>query len=714
MSGKKDVVYIVFDDVGFSDFGCYGSEIRTPNIDRLAAGGLRYNNFTVTPLCSPTRACLLTGRNHHTVGMGALANVDLGPEAPSYRGRIEPSAATVAEVLRDEGYGTYAVGKWHLTPAYEISPAGPYDNWPIGKGFSRYYGFLRGQTSQYFPQLTYDNHMIDPPQKPRYHLSEDLVDRAIGFVSDHVSVRPDNPFFLYLAFGAQHRPHHVHQEYIDAYKGIYEKGWDAIRAERFQRQKQLGIIPADAELGTPNPDVRQWNELSDDEKKVFVRFQEAYSGFLTHTDEQIGRLLAFLQETGRLDNTLIVLLADNGASQEGGDNGSFNNSAYFNGIPERLEDHLRHIDEIGGPYSSNNYPKGWAQAGNTPFRFYKQNSHFGGTRVPFIVYDEHGIADKGGVREQFHHAIDVTPTVYDLLGIRPPDVHKGTAQLPLHGVSMAYSFVESGRLSPSTRTTQYFHMKGHRAIVHEGWKAVTRHTEGEPFEDDRWELYHVAEDIAENCDLAEEQPEKLQELREIWWREAGAYKVTPLLDKGVSLFGAVSANSPANRRRMTYYPGLTRLESFAAPSLIDRSYTIDIPIERQSAAEEGVLVAYGDHSSGLTIYVLSNRLHYEYNYLGTIYPIVSERELPVGKLAVRFAFEKSGRLQGNGTLYADGVAVGSVFHPATMPVILSMEGLDVGVDKLSPVSAAYRDRNGFPFTGSIEKVVFELADDQNR
>lgn len=704
---KPNIVYIVLDDVGFSDLGCYGSEIKTPNLDRLAGNGLRYNNFNVTPLCSPTRASLLTGRNCHSVGMGSVADFDLGPDHPSIRGRISPSAATVAEVLKENGYSTMASGKWHLAPIHQLTPAGPFENWPLAKGFERYYGFLGPETNQFYPELTYDNHMIDQPEKENYHLSEDLVDMAAQFVTDQVSVTPDKPFFLYLAFGAQHAPHQAPQEYIDMYKGVFDSGWDTIREQRLQRQKDLGIIPETTPLTPRNNGVKAWNELSEEEKTVFTKFQEVYSGFLTHTDAQIGRFIDFLEKIGKLDDTVIVFLSDNGASQEGGFNGSVNQSMFFNGMEEEVEELLRRVDEMGGPRAGTNYPKGWAQVGNTPFRQYKQTTHFGGTRVPFIMHWPNGIKEKGAIRTQFHHAIDVTPTVLDILQLDVPNVFNGVPQMSMHGTSMRYSFEEANR--PSQRSTQYFEMFGHRAIVHEGWKAVTHHKKGVPFEEDVWELYDLTEDFAEANDLAGTHLEKLQELQELWLVEAGKYNVLPLNDKTVELSSFVPPDSVTARDRFTYYPGMAHLGTFAAPQITNKSYTITIPIERADVTSEGALVAHGDHDSGYIIYIKDNRLVFEYNYVGTVYKVESNCSVPVGKTTVMFEFKHMGNGVGTGILSIDGNKVGEAPIDQTLPYRLAHGGLDVGRDGMSQVNDLYCDQ-GFPFTGKVMKVVYELYD----
>ncbi len=707
-SKPANIVYIVLDDMGYSDLGCYGSEIHTPHIDRLAAGGLRYTNFNVTPLCSPTRACLLTGRNNNAVGMGSIASHDLGSDSHIHA-RITPAAATLAEILRDSGYSTYAAGKWHLAPTHHITPIGPYDYWPLGKGFERYYGFLEGFTDQYTPDLVCDNHMIETPVRPRYHLSEDLVDQSIQFLTDKKSVVPEKPFFLYLAFGAQHAPHQVHPEYIDRYEHVYDQGWDHIREQRFIRQKQLGIVPADAELAPRNPGVKPWDSLTEEEKRIFARFMETYAGFLTHTDEQIGRLIKHLEACGLFENTMIVLISDNGACV-GGAQGTTNYVKYYNDIVETAEEQSARIAEFGGPNSLLSYPAGWAQASNTPFKYYKRNVHFGGVRVPLIVHWPSGVRDTGAVRRQFHHAIDVTPTVLDILGIRPPDMYRGVAQMPMHGTSMRYSFDRAE--APTTRTTQYFSMYGHRAIWHRGWKAAIYHHKGKPFDQDKWELYHVDEDMAEVHDLAERYPEKLRELQDLWWAEAGKYHALPLLDKDSDMVAYKSPESVSARNHFTYLPGMTKLGSSASPPIVNRSYAIAIPVERQHASDDGVLVAFGNSHSGYTLYISGNRLVYEYNHVGAVYRLVSNREVPLGPSTLGYVFRKSGHLSGIGTLFIDSVHVGELDIPVTLSKWLAGFYLTVGRDGNSQVSAHYPVKGSFPFAGVIRKVMFDVEEVQ--
>ena len=509
--GTPNVVYCVFDDVGFSDFGCYGSEIDTPNIDRLAAGGLRYTNFHTTALCSPTRAALLTGRNHHAVGMGSLANYDLGFDG--YRGSIARSAALLPEILREAGWNSFAVGKWHLTPMHHTGPSGPFYQWPTQRGFDRFYGFMDGAMNHWEPFVTEDNHHVEAPDTPDYHLTTDIMDRAIRMVSDQQSVAPEKPFFLYLAFGAGHSPHHVPKDMIDDYVPVFEKGWDATRTERLERQKAMGLVPESTELPPRNPGVPIWDELSEGEQRLFVRFQAAFAAMVTHTDREIGRLVDTLEQIGALTNTIFVVMSDNGASQEGSQAGTLHQGRYFERAPMTLEQSIDLIDEIGETQWFNNYPLGWAMAGNTPCKFYKQNTHGGGVRDPLIIHWPDGLPDDaaGTIRHQFHHVSDLTPTVLDVVGTPLPATVNGVEQMPLHGTPMTYTFTEPN--APTRKPVQYFEMLGHRGIVANGWKAVTVHDPRTLLDDDTWELYHLDEDFAELHDLAESEPAILARAR---------------------------------------------------------------------------------------------------------------------------------------------------------------------------------------------------------
>jgi arylsulfatase A-like enzyme len=694
-----DVVVVLLDDTGFSHFGCYGSGLTTPHIDALAANGLRYSNFHVTPLCSPTRAALLTGRNHHAVGMRAISNFDTG--YPHMRGHITEHATTMAEVLRDEGYATFAVGKWHLCAMENASAAGPYDQWPCQRGFDRFYGFLEGETDQFSPDLVYDNHSIEPPGSPEdgYHLSEDLVDRAIGFIHDSVSIRPDRPFFTYLAFGAMHAPHQAPAEYLEKYRGAFDEGWDVAREQWFARQIEMGLLPADTQLAPRNPGVEPWDTLPDNQRRLAARLQEAFAAFLEHTDAQIGRLVADLARLGRLDNTLLILLSDNGASQEGGPFGVMHEMKYFNMMLETPDEAVERLDDIGGPHSHANYPWGWAQAGNTPFKWYKQNTHEGGVHVPLIVHWPERIADGGSVRDQFHHVNDIVPTVYDILGITAPDVYRGTEQLPISGTSMRYSF--DAPEAPTTKLVQYYEMFGHRAIVADGWKAVTRHTQGVPFDDDTWELYHYDVDRSECHDLADTMPDKLAELIALWWREAEDQGVLPLDDRSIELFFTRYRDRSVHPtdRRYTYYPPMAPLPAQVAPGMGGRGFDMTATIDRPAGAG-GVLYATGTENSGLSFFVQDGRLVFDYNCFNDHHVLESDVEVPEGPSVVTVQFRRDGS-GAEATLLVDGVPCGTMTVPFAMHIISSV-GPSVGYDHGSPVSDRYRDH--FPFEGTLAKV----------
>ncbi|MCP5032074.1 MAG: arylsulfatase, partial [Actinomycetia bacterium] len=530
-----NVVVVLLDDTGFAQFGCYGSDIDTPNVDTLAANGLQFTNFHVTPLCSPTRAALLTGRSQHAVGMRSVSNHNTG--FPHQRGHISDHAATMAEVLQAEGYATFCTGKWHLAPTEDISAAGPRDHWPLSRGFDRFYGFLEGETDQFHPELVIDNHHVDPPAGPEdgYHLSEDLVDQLLRMINDSKGVRPDRPFFAYLPFGATHAPHQAPQTYLDKYRGRYDEGWDVVRQRWYERQLELSIIPEGTELAPRNPGVDAWDHLPENHRKLACRLQEAFAAFLDHTDDQIGRLVDGLRDLGQLDNTILVVLADNGASQEGGPFGVMHEMKFFNGIIESPDEAVERLDDIGGPNSHTNYPWGWAQCGNSPFKWYKQNTHEGGVHVPLIVHWPAGIgADQRGTsRRQFVNVSDVAPTIYELLGITPPTVYQGRDQLPVTGHSFAP--VLGTPEAPATNRLQYFEQFGSRALVAEDngtwWKAVAKHNQGDAFDDDRWELYDLSVDYSECHDLAEANPEKLAELIDLWFSEAERHGVLPLDDR---------------------------------------------------------------------------------------------------------------------------------------------------------------------------------------
>ncbi|WP_298281282.1 arylsulfatase [uncultured Bradyrhizobium sp.] len=706
-AGAPNVVVVLFDDLGFSHLGCYGSSIATPNIDKLAAGGLRYTNFHTTALCSPTRAALMTGCNHHSVGMRGLANWNTG--FPNCTGTVSKSAATIAEVLRPSGYSTFAIGKWHLTPIEHTSPAGPFDQWPLARGFDRYYGFLDGETDQWHPELTSDNRSVAPPKTPEqgYHLSEDLIDNAIEVVKSQKAAVADKPFFLYVAFGATHAPHQAPKPYIDKYRGKFDAGWDVVRQQWYQRQKQLGIIPEDTELAPRNPGVKPWAELSPDEQRLALRLQEAFAGFLEHTDAQIGRLMDHLRETGELDNTLFILTSDNGASQEGGPRGMVNYSRYFNGRLEDLAESIARLDDIGTPNGFNNYPWGWAQVGNTPGKRYKQNTHGGGIRDPLIIHWPKGLAEKGGVRHQFHHVTDIAPTIFELVGADRPQTVNGVPQMPMHGTSLAYTFPPEAKQTPTTKQVQYFEMFGHRGVWADGWKAVAYHEPETPFESDKWELYHLDKDFSECRDLASEQPEKLRQMIELWWSEAGRNGVLPLDDRRAELWRAGTGwADPRSQSRYVYRPPLPEMRMSVAPALGNRSFTITAAIEREAADQDGCVVSFGDGRGGLALYLLRGRLHFDYNVFGQHLKLVSNRQVATGKTTVSVAVERLGKV-GRATVLIGGEPCGSVEIPFLVRRF-STGSFNLGSDPGVAVSDDYAAP--FVFQGKLGEVVIEIPE----
>lgn len=705
-AGAPNVLVVVFDDVGYADFGAFGSELHTPTVDGLAARGLRYTGFHTTTLCSPTRASLLTGRNHHSVGMASVAEWDAGFD--NARSRVTPAAATLPQLLRTAGYATTASGKWHLAPPHEQTQVGPFDNWPLGKGFERYYGFLGGNTDQFFPELVRDNTLLRPPARPEdgYHLTTDLVDQSIGFLTDHLALAPDRPFFHYLAFGAAHWPLQAPPTHLARQRGRFDRGWDEVRAERFARQQELGIVPAHAGLPPLNPGVRPWDELSDDERRFAARLQEAYAAVIEHTDEELGRLVSFLEGAGVLDDTLVVLLSDNGASQEGGPVGYTHISRFFNVAPTDIEEGVQRLDEIGGPTVQPAYPWGWAQVSNTPLRRYKGNTHGGGIRDPLIVSWPAGIADAGGIRHQFHHAIDITPTILDIAGVKPPGTFAGVDQLPIHGTSLRYSFEADG---PSTRTEQHFEMSGHRALYRDGWKAVTFHHLGTRYEDDVWELYNVDEDYSELHDRAAERPELVRELAARWWELAEQYGVLPIEDDLLSRILLPGPPGSVSRRdEFVFRPGATPVPGSRVPNVANRSFRLAVAVERDDPAQAGVLVRHGTVSGGYVLYVDGNRAVFEHNRLGERTRLTHDEVLPAGAISIEVAFTKSGPLAGEFALAVDGRQVARS-GPVRTPAVTLGAIFAIGADDGSPVGTGYAPP--FPFTGRIGDVEVHLGDD---
>ena len=700
--GAPNVIYLVLDDVGYAHLGSYGSEIQTPSLDRLAANGLRYSNFHTTSLCSPSRAALLTGHNHHSNHLGVIAEIASG--YPGYDGRVPKSHATIGEILKQSGYNTLYVGKWHLANYDEYSNSGPFDRWPLGMGFERFYGFIGGETNSWFPHLAADNQNIETPTRPGYHLTEDLTEQAIRFISEQKQVNPDKPFFMNLAYGAAHAPLHAPKKYIEMYRGKFDKGWDKVREETLARQKQMGLVPANTVLPPRNPEIPAWADLTADQRRLYARLQEVFAGFLTHTDEQIGRLLRFLEDGGQLDNTLLIVVSDNGASQEGRLTGSYNYLRYFNQVAEDEALNLKYLDEMGGPTTYPHYPMGWAMAGNTPFRMYKQNTYAGGNTDPFIVHWPRGIKDKGAIRAQYQHLVDVTPTVLEILGLKQPKTINGVDQVPFEGASMLAT-LQDGR-APSRHETQYFEMIGHRAIYHKGWKAVAFHAQGADFEADKWELFNVDEDFSESNDLAAKQPDKLREMIERWWSEAGKYNVLPLDDRGIM---RVLGQPPGNRPKSvaTFYPGTTPQPVVNTPNFRGRAFSLTAQVDIPAGGAEGVLFSLGGRFGGFSFFVQKERLLFVYNYFGAErYVVASTDAVPKGPATLRMEYTPAGE-KGTAALFINGRKVGEGPVSRLVPFTFGLsEGVVAGRDPSTPVAESYA--SPFAFTGALKKVVMEV------
>ncbi|MGZ5416926.1 MAG: arylsulfatase [Nocardioides sp.] len=730
--GAPNVLTVVLDDTGFGQLGCYGSPIETPNFDALANHGLRYNNMHTTALCSPSRSCILTGRNHHSNGMACITEFATG--FPGYNGVIPFENGFLSEMLLGHGYNTYMVGKWHLTPSNQETAAGPYDRWPLARGFERFYGFLGGDTSQWYPDLVYDNHQVEPPATPEegYHLTEDLVDRSIQFIADTKQIDPAKPFYLHLCFGATHAPHHAPKEWADKYAGKFDDGWDAYREKVFARQKELGIVPADAELSRHDPDVPDWDAQPEPARRLYSRMMEVFAGFLSHTDHHLGRLLGFLRDEGLLDNTIVMVISDNGASAEGGPTGSTNEAQFFNNAQESLEDSLAAIDEIGGPKHFNHYPWGWTWAGNTPFRRWKRETYRGGSSDPFIVSWPTGIKARGEVRTQYAHIIDMVPTILELLGITPPATIRGVTQSPLQGVSLVPTLDHAE--APSNHHTQYFEMLGHRSIYHDGWRAVCpwpgpSFTEagvgfGQPIsaetlsrlDSEGWELYHVAEDFAETRNVASDHRDKLIALIGLWYAEAGKYGVLPVDGSGLERLLVDKPLVAAPRDRYVYQPNTQSIPFSAGPRVLNRPHSITASVDLPEAGAEGVLLSQGTAAGGYSLFIQDRRLHYVHNYVGrSLHKVSAPDPLAPGAHELRFEFEPTGQpdmTNGRGApgqlqLYVDGNLVAEEEAPVTTPFILNPGALTCGANPGSPVTPDYT--TPFRFTGTLHSVVVDIS-----
>jgi arylsulfatase len=715
-AGAPNVVVIVLDDTGFAHLGSYGSDIATPHMDRLAGGGLRYNRFHVTSLCSPTRASFLTGRNHHAVGMGFLADIPLG--FPGYTARLPKTAAALPRVLRDAGYSTMAVGKWHLTPRFQRSAAGPFDNWPLGLGFERYYGFLQGDANHWAPNLVCDNHYVDPPGLPGdgYHLSEDLAGTAMRYVQDQQQAAPGKPFFLYVALGAMHAPHHVAPEWVEPYRGRFDKGWDTWREEIFARQVAAGVVPVGTVL-TPRPEwVDAWDALPADERRMHARQQEVFAGFLTHTDAQIGRLVSFLEEIGQLDDTLVLLFSDNGASAEGGRSGSVNEHRFTARIPESMADNIAAFDDWGGPRTYNHYSWAWAWAGNTPLRLWKRYTWLGGTRTPLVVHWPRGVGARGEIRSQFAHAVDLMPTVLDAVGVDPPETVDGVTQQQVDGTSLRPTFDDAAATDP--RDTQYFEMLGSRAIFHAGWKATTDHISvgvldeeelaigSRDFGEDHWALFDLRTDFSESNDVSAEHPDVARRMEDLWLAEAGRNQVLPVDDTFAHRIGALVPPAwPAGDRR-TYRPGGGPVSDESLPMLFG-GFRITAEVEAPGGGASGVLCALGDWNGGYALFVEDGRLVFTYSRAGELVEVVGDRQVPAGAQSLGVSYVVGADRSGTFTLLHGETPVGSVGLTGMLPIATQHggAGLRLGHDAGLPVSPRYAPP--FPWNGTLAALRVE-------
>ncbi|MCP8941006.1 sulfatase-like hydrolase/transferase [Alsobacter sp. SYSU M60028] len=721
-AGAPNVLVILLDDTGFGHAATFGGAAQTPTLDRLAREGLRYNQFHTTALCSPTRAALLTGRNHHSVGSGVV--IEMGTGFPGYTGIAPDAAAGLPEILRANGYATAAFGKWHNTPDAEISPAGPFDRWPTGRtwGFEYFYGFMNGESNQYYPSLYRGTTPVAAPKTPEqgYHLTEDIVDEAIGWLDRVNATNPSKPWFLYFAPGAIHAPHHAPQAYRDKYRGKFDAGWDRYREETFARQKQLGVIPADTVL-TPRPaELPAWADQPEEARRVYARLMENYSGYLEHTDVEIGRLIAAIETSGKLDDTMVVyIVGDNGASGEGGLQGTVSEVASVNGIQLGLPGLLAKFDQIGGPETEPHVPAAWAWAADTPFKWTKQvASHFGGTRNPVVIRWPKGLAARGELRSQFHHVIDIAPTVLEAAHLPAPRTVNGVAQKPIEGVSMLYSFAD--RDTRSRRSVQYFEMMGNRAIYKDGWIASARHgrlpwqTAGAAtgaFADDQWELYDLSTDFSQANDLAARYPDKVKEMQAAFMEEARKYNVLPLDDRLSERFDmSLRPNPLKGLTKMIYGPGVGGLNESATLNTHGVPFSITADVEIGPAGGDGVLAAMGGTTCGWTLYVKDGRPTFAYNFFAVEETTVaSGAPLAPGKASIRVDVTPVAPSPGAAadvTLWVDGKQVASGRVPRTAPFRYSTEPFDVGRDSVSAVSNAYR--SPFAFQGRIAQVAVEV------
>lgn len=734
--GAPNVLYLVWDDTGIATWDCFGGLVQMPAMSRIAERGVRLSQFHTTALCSPTRASLLTGRNATTVGMATIEEFTDG--FPNCSGRIPFDTALLSEVLAEKGWNTYCVGKWHLTPLEESNLAATKRHWPLSRGFERFYGFMGGETDQWYPDLVYDNHPVEPPATPEdgYHLSKDIADKTIEFIRDAKVIAPGKPWFSYVCPGAGHAPHHVFKEWADKYAGKFDMGYELYREIVLENQKKLGIVPSDTELSPVNPyldvkgpngepwplqdTVRPWDSLNDEEKRLFSRMAEVFAGFLSYTDDQIGRVLDYLEESGQLDNTIIVVISDNGASGEGGPNGSVNEVKFFNGYIDTVEESLRFYDNLGGTETYNHYPIGWAMAFNTPYKLYKRYaSHEGGIADTAIISWPNGIAAHGEVRDTYVNVSDITPTIYDLLGITPPGTVKGITQKPLDGISFTAALKDPA--ADTGKDTQFYTMLGTRGIWNKGWFANTVHAATPSgwshFDKDRWELFHIESDRSQCHDLADTHPDKLEELIQLWFDEAAKYNGLPLAD--LNILETLTRWRPylvGERKSFTYYPNTAELGIGAAVDIRGQSFSILAEVSVDSGAE-GVIFKQGGAHGGHVLFIQDGRLHYIYNFMGEKEQKVSSAAaVPLGAHVLGARFAKTGTVAGSHTplgdvtLFIDEQAVGSLsaveIHPGTFG--LAGASLSIGRNSGSAVSSDYKAPYAFT-GGTIAQVVVDIS-----
>jgi arylsulfatase len=717
--GAPNIVLILLDDVGFGQFSTFGGGVPSPTMDRLAAEGLRYNRFHTTALCSPTRAALITGRNHHSAAFAGITELATGYDG--YCCILPKSCGTVGEVLRQNGYSTAWIGKNHNTPPWDTSDAGPFDRWANGLGFDYFYGFNAGDMNHWNPILYENRNLVPASTDPNYHLTEDLADRSIAWVRKMKSIAPDRPYFLYVAPGATHAPHHAPKEWIEKFKGKFDDGWDRYREETLARQKKLGVVPENTKLTERSHGLPAWDSLNADQKRLYARMMEVFCGYGAHVDHHMGRVIDAVKQLPDADNTLILYIAgDNGSSAEGGLEGSLCENMFFNGFAEKWQDNLKAIDELGGPKHFNHFPSAWAHAMDTPFQWTKQvASHFGGTRNPMIISWPARIKDKGGLRTQFTHTIDIVPTLYEVCGITAPTLLNGVEQKPIEGTSFAVTFTDAK--APEHRRTQYFEMAVNRGIYHDGWFASAMSFEPwnpnrENFDPDKqkWELYNINEDFSQANDLAAKHPEKLRQLQDLWWVEAAKYSVLPLDWRGTIRMNAEAMGRPSlirGRKSMTYYPGTIGVPDAASPPMINKSWTITADIEVPDDKTSGMVVTHGGLEGGYGLYLRDGVPTFVYNFLGVERKTFAAKEaLPKGKAKLVVDFKYDGGGMGKGgtiTMTANGKTIAEGRLERTIPIQFSLgEGLDVGMDIGSPVDFTYK--LPFKFTGKIEKVTIDL------